>query len=64
VALIVAWAFAAPGTAASEASPQLLTNVRLMIGLAPAVLAIAGALVAQVYGLTAANLAREQVGSL
>jgi len=64
VALIVAWAFAAHGTAGAEASPQLLTNIRLMIGLAPAVLAIAGALMAQVYGLTAANLAREQVGSL
>ena len=64
VALVVAWAFATHGTAGAEASPQLLTNVRLMVGLAPAVLAIAGALVAQFYGLSAETLAREQVGSL
>ncbi|WP_443750687.1 MFS transporter [Asticcacaulis solisilvae] len=64
VALVVAWAFATHGTAGAEASPQLLTNVRLMIGLAPAVLAVAGALVAQFYGLNAETLAREQVGSL
>lgn len=64
VALVIAWAFATDGKAAAEASPQLLTNIRLTIGLAPAVLAVAGALVAQFYGLNAANLAREQVGSL
>lgn len=64
VALVIAWAFAAHGTGGAEASPQLLINIRLMIGLAPAVLGIAGALVAQVYGLRAEALAREQVGSL
>ncbi len=64
VALAVAWAFSAHGPATTEASPQLVTNIRLALGLAPAVLGIAGALVAQFYGLNAENLAREQVGSL
>ncbi len=64
VALVVAWAFSTQGPATTEASPQLLGNIRLVLGLAPAVLAIAGALIAQFYGLNAETLAREQVGSL
>jgi GPH family glycoside/pentoside/hexuronide:cation symporter len=64
VALVVAWAFAEQGPAAAESSAQMLGNTRLVLGLAPAVLGIAGALIAQFYGLNTANLAREQVGSL
>ena len=64
VALVVAWAFATHGPDATEATPQLLGNIRLTLGLAPAVLGIAGALIAQFYGLDTETLAREQVGSL
>jgi GPH family glycoside/pentoside/hexuronide:cation symporter len=64
VALVIAWAFASQGSAAAEASAQQLGNIRLLLGLAPAVLGIAGALIAQFYGLNTETLAREQVGSL
>jgi len=64
VALVVAWAFATQGAATAGATTQLLGNIRLLLGLAPAVLGIAGALIAQFYGLNTETLAREQVGSL
>lgn len=63
VALVIAWAFSTHGPA-TGASPQLVTNIRLTLGLAPAVLGVAGALIAHFYGLTPEGVAREQVGSL
>ena len=53
-AAVIAWAFSSPGyTANAHASPALLDNIRLMMGLAPALFFLAGAAVIVCYDLSA-----------
>ncbi len=58
-AAVVAWAFSLTGyTANTHASPALLDNIRLMMGLTPALLFVAGAAVIVCYDMSAATIGR------
>ena len=60
-AALLGWALSSQGyTANATPSPGLLENIRLMMGLVPAVLAFAGAAIAGVYDLTPQAVARLQ----
>ena len=60
-AALIGWALSSKGYTANAApSAGLLENIRLMMGLVPAVLAFAGALIACVYNLTPKAVARLQ----
>ncbi len=60
---VVTWAFSSPGyTANAHPSPALLDNIRLMIGLVPAVLFFVGAMVIGLYDVTVEKVSRLQIG--
>ena len=60
-AALIGWALASQGYTANAApSAGLLDNIRLMMGLVPAVLAFAGVVIAGVYDLTPKAVARLQ----
>ncbi len=56
-AAVVTWAFSSY-TANTAPSPALLDNIRLMMGIAPAVLAVLGALIISVYDLSAERVSQ------